>query len=132
MIGSILAVALAASSIQDPQGFEEMWSDYRVELEAQGVSRPMFRAALVWAEGQYQIGRCRSYIQQSQVEHWRDWWRNTPLERSQIGQMMLRAGEVQFTEGLEDSAVEPLSADTCQRIARSWNADMRAAATAAD
>jgi hypothetical protein len=94
-------------------------------MEAEGITRRMAAQAFTWTEGQYHLGLCRPYLDQSDVTFWRGWWRNTLLERTDMGQRILEAGTASYTEGLEAAATNPVTAAHCQRVADSWFADMK-------
>lgn len=121
------ALAIGAATPVDGQagGFDEIWAESGTHLEAEGVDRPMARAAYLWTELQYHMGLCSRFVSEGDLNHWRFWWRNSPLENGPYGRMILRVGEESFLEGIADARSRPLDAVQCQRVYNSWDADMR-------
>lgn len=125
MIAIIAAALLLQATPQEDPGFTDVWSEYGSAMEAEGITRRMAAQAYTWTEGQYHLGLCRRYLDQDDVTFWREWWKNTPLERSVMGRRLLEVGSTSYTEGLEAAVTEPITSAHCQRIADSWFADMK-------
>lgn len=124
---SLIASCLALTAMSPQASNDAIWSKYGDQLAAQGITKPMHRQAMLWVEQQYLIGMCLRYIPADDRKFWREWWKNTPLEKSEIGRAILKAGDATFLQGAEDSLRQPLSAAHCQRVANSWRADMKKA-----
>ncbi|MEQ1509033.1 MAG: hypothetical protein ABL909_01365 [Sphingopyxis sp.] len=120
---AIAALTLIAAS--PDTGFDAIWQEHGAALEAQGVTRPMAHQAFIWTEGQYHLGICLPYISESDLAHWRLWWRNTPLESSDYGRAMLRAGNANYYEGVADGRRGGLTRQQCQRLLDNWQTDMK-------
>jgi len=122
-----LAVAPAAAAAQNGDSFEALWAKHSELLLDAGISKPMALHAVLWIEGQYLIGICAAYIDRDTVAYWRLWWKNTPLETSDIGKRLLQMGDDQYYEGIQDSRTKPLGRAHCKRVLDAWYKDMKAA-----
>jgi hypothetical protein len=122
---TIAIAALALIAATPDRGFDAIWQEHGTALEAQGIARPMAHQAFIWTEGQYHLGICLPYISESDLAHWRLWWRNTPLENSEYGRAMLQAGDANYYEGVEDGRTRRLTRLQCQRLLDGWQSDMR-------
>jgi hypothetical protein len=109
-------------------GIEQMWREMSHLLEPAGITKPMFRAANVWVEGQYLIGYCNARLDPDDVRYWTAWWRDTPLERTETGRAIIAQGDKSYAAGLSAGKLEKPSAELCQRSADDWFEDMKRAA----
>lgn len=125
MIASLVATIFNAAPVQAQEGFDAIWARYGAQLEAEGISEKMARQAMHWTELQYHLGLCRTRLPAADVIFWREWWNDTPILRSEMGRMIIEAGNASYTEGLEAALSEPIPTDQCQRIFDSWMAEMR-------
>lgn len=128
---SSLALLVAAPAAQD-RHFENIWRSDGPALEAEGITKPMARQAFLWTEIQYHLGRCLPYISEGDLLHWRMWWRDTALERSSLGQEILKIGDKGYYSGIEDGRSKPLTKNQCQRVIASWQGDMKRAVEPTD
>lgn len=122
--------ASAAKSPVESDGFEEIWTEYGELLTADGITKDIARLASVWTEGQYHLGYCTAHIDERIVNFYRrGWWRNTSLERSQFGRVILNIGDNSWFTGTQDARREHPSAELCQRTVQSWLSDFKAMTT---
>lgn len=85
----------------------------------------MARDAFLWTELQGHLGQCRAFISADDLKFWREWWKGTPLEASDMGRTIIKVGDGLYAEGLERAFDEPLTRDHCQRVLDSLIADLR-------
>lgn len=122
---TLILFALALIAAKPESGFESIWRNDGPALEAQGITQPMARQAFLWTELQYHLGMCGGIMAESDLAFWRLWWRDTPLERAEMGRQILAAGDANYYKGVEDRRKRPLSARQCRRVLNSWIGDMR-------
>ena len=124
---ALTVIALVLIAAKPEGGFESIWRTDGPALEAQGITQPMARQAFLWTELQYHLGICGSFMAENDLAFWRLWWRDTPLERAEMGRQILAAGDTNYYKGVEDRRKRPLSARQCRRVLASWVGDMRRA-----
>ena len=125
---TLMASWLALAAMSPQTDSDSIWSKYGDQLTAEGITKPMSRQAMLWVELQYHLGICHRYISAEDRTYWRLWWKDTPLERSAMGKALLKAGDDQYYQGLQDMLRKPLTAAHCQRIANNWLTQMKKAA----
>lgn len=87
----------------------------------------MFDAAMLWIELQYHLGYCQPYISDADFLYWREWWKDSPLDQTDMGRRLLLLGDKQFNDGIRDRGSKQPSAELCQRTVNSWFEEMKAA-----
>lgn len=122
---SLIWLTLTAAAPQ--QKSNDIWSKYGDQLAAEGITEPMTRQAMLWVEFQYHLGICRAYINEDHLVFWRLWWKNTPIEKSEMGSAILKAGDTGFYDGIQDAQRKPLTPLQCRRLIDSWLIRMKAA-----
>lgn len=123
----LIALALASAPPTDPKGFEQLWAQSKTFLEPAGIDRHMFKVALHWTELQFHLGYCQPYIKDADFLHWREWWKGTVLERTDVGRQLLLTADEVFNEGIRERSKSPPTAELCQRTAANWSRDMKTA-----
>jgi hypothetical protein len=91
----------------------------------------MFDTFALWSEGQYEFGWCSRYVSADDLTFYRDWWDDTVIPASPIGREMLRGAADAFSQGVIEAARKPPTADQCDRVLKSWEADLSKQAKAA-
>lgn len=124
LLAAVLLLA-SGSTAHAQDGFDRIWARHGEMLRSQGVDERHARAILLWSELQVHLGQCRGHLSESNVTHWRDWWNDKPIARTQFGHYVINdIGKDLYTQGLEMALTEPLTGDHCQRVLDSWIADM--------
>ena len=127
MLKTAISITLAlAPTAAIAQAQDDLWPKYGKQLSAEGISEPMLRAAMLWTEGQYHIGVCRKFVKKADLSFWRNWWKDTPIERSTMGAQILQAGNEGYDEGIRDAKQRNFTAVQCQRLLDRWLADLKA------
>lgn len=129
ILAAVLFLAPATAYAQNSAteaSVRKFWSEGESEFLAAGITKPMFRAYFYWMEQQYLLGVCENHYKEESVLYWRTWWKNTVLEKSDVGRtLLLKAGDL-FNRGVEDRLKNPIPRSACLKIMADWVAQMRA------
>ena len=123
---SAAAIVLATAPPALADRFDDLWRDGSHLLEPAGITKPMFRLLTVWGDGQHLIGYCSTYLSQTDVTYWQNWWDKTVIPRSEVGRTLLAKGTQAYKRGLKEAAFKEPQKAVCQAALMKWSRDVTA------
>lgn len=121
----LISMPAAAQTAKDEAEIVSDWRQMGDTFSAAGITRPMYRQFHYWLTGQNILGQCSPYIPESDSLSWRTWWKNTPLEQTDVGRHLLLIGANSYNDGVAERLKAPTPRDVCVGVTKKWAAEMK-------